>query len=112
MRTAIADNECAYIRPDSYGLWSKLLCKLSSLSDLKNLPQVWHTKGWDILARGFALSPLSVVGPMLDADILLITHLGPVLDLSVTNKFLDRRYCFYNKWDPRFKIHWSIVVFL
>jgi hypothetical protein len=56
---------------------------------LKNLPQVWHTKGWAILARGFALSPLSVVGPMLDADILLITHLGPVLDLSVTNEFLD-----------------------
>jgi hypothetical protein len=76
------------------------------------LPQVWHTKGWAILARGFALSPLSVVGPMLDADILLISHLGPVLDLSVTNKFLDRRYSFYNKWVPCFEIHLSVVVFL
>jgi hypothetical protein len=56
------------------------------LSDLKNFPQVWHTKGWAILARGFALSPLSVVGPMLDADILLITYLGSILNLSVANK--------------------------
>src|SRR5918997_3005620 len=94
MRTVIADNECVYIRPDLYGLWSKLLCKLSSFSDLKNLPQVWHTKGWAILALGFALSPLSVVGPMLDADILLITHLGPVLDLSVINKFFRYKILF------------------
>lgn len=57
-----------------YGLWSKLLCKLSSLSDLNNLPHAWHTNGWLILARGLALSPLSVVGPMLEADMLLITH--------------------------------------
>lgn len=70
-----------------YGLWSKLLCKLSSLSDLKNLPHAWHTNGWLILARGLALSPLSVVGPMLEADMLLITHLGAVLNLSVTVGF-------------------------
>ena len=57
--------------PVCYGLWSKLLCRLSSLSDLKNLPQVLHTKVWAILTRGLALSPLSVVGPILDADIFL-----------------------------------------
>lgn len=56
-----------------YGLWSKLLCRLSSLSDLKNLPHVLHTKVWAILTRGLALSPLSVVGPILDADIFLNT---------------------------------------
>jgi hypothetical protein len=49
--------------------------------------------------RGLALSPLSVVGPMLDADILLITHLGTVLDLSVTKRIIDRRYCFNKKAD-------------
>ncbi len=68
----------------SYGLWSKLLCKLSSLSDLNNLPHAWHTNVWAILALGLALSPLSVVGPMLEADILLITPLVAVLNLSVT----------------------------
>jgi hypothetical protein len=67
------------------------------LSDLKTLPHKGHTKGRAILARGLALSPLSVVGPMLEADILLITHLGPVLNLSVTVGFLCRRYSFYNK---------------
>ena len=54
-----------------YGLWSKVLCRLSSLSDLKNLPHVLHTKVWAILPRGLTLSPLSVVGPILDADIFL-----------------------------------------
>jgi hypothetical protein len=38
------------------------------------LPHAWHTNGWLILARGLVLSPLSVVGPMLEADMLLITH--------------------------------------
>ncbi len=54
-----------------YGLWSKVLCRLSSLSDLKNLPHVLHTKVWAILTWGLTLSPLSVVGPILDADIFL-----------------------------------------
>jgi hypothetical protein len=92
--TAIVGNECAQISPDFYGLWSKLLCRLSSLSDLKILPQVGHTKGRAILALGFALSPLSVVGPMLDADILLITHLVPILDLSVIIKFFRYKILF------------------
>ena len=70
-----------------YGLWSKLLCKLSSLSDLNNLPHAWHTNVWAILALGLALSPLSVVGPMLEADILLIIPLVAVLNLSVTVGF-------------------------
>ena len=48
------------------------------------MPHAWHTKGWVILARGLALSPLPVVGPMREADMLLITHLGAVLNLSVT----------------------------
>jgi hypothetical protein len=54
-----------------YGLWSKVLCILSSLSDLKELPHVLHTKVWAILTRGLTSSPLSVVGPILDADIFL-----------------------------------------
>ena len=42
----VAGNQCRpYFRPDSYGLWSKLLCKLNSLLDLNNLSHVWHTKG-------------------------------------------------------------------
>jgi hypothetical protein len=35
------------------------------------LPHILHTKVWAILTRGLTLSPLSVVGPILDADILL-----------------------------------------
>ena len=38
-------------------------------------------------ARGLALSPLSVVGPRLEADILLIPHVGAVLNLSVSVAF-------------------------
>ena len=56
----------------NYGLWSKALCKLSSLSDLKDLPHVLHTNDWAILIRALVISPLSGVGPMLDADILLV----------------------------------------
>jgi len=38
----VAGNQCRpYFRPDSYGLWSKLLCKLNSSLDLNNLPHVW-----------------------------------------------------------------------
>src|SRR5918996_4720997 len=74
-------------RKNFYCLWSKLLCKLSSFSDLKSLPHALHTNGWLILARGLALSPLSVVGPMLEADILLIPHVRAVLNLSVSVAF-------------------------
>jgi hypothetical protein len=56
----------------NYGLWSKALCKLSSLSDLKDLPHVLHTNDWAILILALVVSPLSGVGPMLDADILLV----------------------------------------
>jgi hypothetical protein len=46
---------------------------------------------------GVALSPLSVVGPMLEADILVIAHLGAVLNLSVTVGVLGRIWAFYDK---------------
>ncbi len=83
-------------RTNFYCLWSKLLCKLSSLSDLKSLPHAWHTNGWLILPRGLALSPLSVVGPMLDADIILITHVRALLNLSVS-LVSRRKILFYDK---------------
>lgn len=38
-------------------------------------------KGLAILAGRLALSPLSVVGPMLEADISVITYLGPISNL-------------------------------
>ena len=66
------------------GLWSKVLCRLSSLSDLNNLPHALHTKVWAILTRGLTLSPLSVVGPILDADIFLNGSLGAIWDLCDT----------------------------
>jgi hypothetical protein len=55
------------------------------------LPHVLHTKGWAILARGLALSPLSVVGPILEADILPTRYLGAVSNLSVTRRIFYKR---------------------
>jgi len=43
-----------------------------------------HAKGWAILARGLALSPLSAVGPILEADILLTLYLGALSNLAVS----------------------------
>jgi hypothetical protein len=51
------------------------------LSDLKDLPHIWHTNDWAILVRGLVVSPLSGVGPMLDADILLLIHLAALSNL-------------------------------
>ena len=58
------------------------------------MPHLWQTKGLANLARGLDLSPLSVVGPILEADILLITHIVLVLNLSVTIGFNVTRHCF------------------
>jgi hypothetical protein len=62
------------------------------------LPHVLHAKGWAILARGLALSPLSVVGPILEADILPTRYLGAVSNLSVTRRMLIKE-SFYDKMD-------------
>jgi hypothetical protein len=65
---------------------------LSSLSDLKDLPHVLHTKDWAILVGGLFVSPLSGVGPMLDADILLLLiHFAALSNLSVIKKEKKRR---------------------
>jgi hypothetical protein len=48
-------------------------------------------KGLGYLARGLALSPLSVVGPILEADILPTRYLGAVSNLSVTRRIFYKR---------------------
>jgi hypothetical protein len=58
---------------------------------LNNFPHVVHAKGWAILARGLALSPLSIVGPILEADILPTLYLGALSNLSVTWRILYKR---------------------
>jgi hypothetical protein len=55
------------------------------------LPHVLHAKGWAILARGLALSPLSIVGPILEADILPTLYLGALSNLSVIWRILYKR---------------------
>jgi hypothetical protein len=51
-----------------------------------------HTKDWAILVGGLFVSPLSGVGPMLDADILLLLiHFAALSNLSVIKKEKKRR---------------------
>jgi hypothetical protein len=63
------------------------------LSDLKDLPHVLHTKDWAILVGGLFVSSLSGVGPMLDADILLLLliHFAALSNLSVIKMEKKRR---------------------
>jgi hypothetical protein len=58
---------------------------------LNNLPHVLHAKGWAILAGGLALSPLSVVGPILEADIFPTPYLEAASNLSFTKGISYKR---------------------
>lgn len=63
------------------------------------MPHALHTKGSTILARGLALSPLAVVGPILEADILPTPYLGAASNLSVTKAISYEEESFYGQID-------------
>jgi hypothetical protein len=63
------------------------------------LPHAPHTKGSAIPALGLALSPLAVVGPILEADILPTPYPGAVSNLSVTKAISYKEESLYGQID-------------
>ncbi|MDQ3836601.1 MAG: hypothetical protein M3270_06675 [Thermoproteota archaeon] len=66
------------------------------MSDLKGFPHFSHTNDWVILMRALVISPLSGVGPMLDADILLVWSI--IQFISYSRKVFGKgSLCLHNK---------------